>query len=116
MVSIAFGFQLFQKGLEAVQRATEEDKKRNYHTALKLYEEGTQYFIHAIKCKEICLKVHVYSRTPILYFKTKIKTARQKYNLFSRDERLTSHLHAIVDQGQKSRSLDESIIVLVPGV
>lgn len=96
LVSLAFGFQLFQKGLEVVQRATEEDKKRNYHTALKLYEEGTQYFIHAIKCKETYLKVHIYSRTPILYFKTKIKTARPRYHLFSREERLNSHLHDIV--------------------
>jgi len=32
-----------------VKRATEEDKKQNYAEALKLYESGVEYFLHAIK-------------------------------------------------------------------
>lgn len=30
-------------------KATEEDKKKNYEEALRLYEHGVEYFLHAIK-------------------------------------------------------------------
>ena len=36
-----------------MKRATEEDKKGNYTEALKLYESGVEYFLHAIKCEPI---------------------------------------------------------------
>ena len=41
----------FQKAIELVTKATEEDKKKNYPEALRLYEHGIDYFLHAIKCK-----------------------------------------------------------------
>ena len=30
-------------------QATEEDKKKNYEEALRLYQHGVEYFLHAIK-------------------------------------------------------------------
>ncbi|KAG8235624.1 hypothetical protein J437_LFUL014882 [Ladona fulva] len=41
----------FQKAIDLVVRATEEDKKKNYEEALQLYEHAVKYFLHAIKCK-----------------------------------------------------------------
>ncbi|VDN53364.1 unnamed protein product, partial [Dracunculus medinensis] len=35
--------------IELVTKATEEDKKKNYQEALRLYEHGIDYFLHAIK-------------------------------------------------------------------
>ena len=41
----------FQKAIDLVTKATEEDKAKNYEEALRLYEHGVEYFLHAIKCK-----------------------------------------------------------------
>uniref|UniRef100_A0A2L2XZG5 vesicle-fusing ATPase n=1 Tax=Parasteatoda tepidariorum TaxID=114398 RepID=A0A2L2XZG5_PARTP len=38
-----------QKGIDMVTKATEEDKKKNYDEACRLYEHGVEYFLHAIK-------------------------------------------------------------------
>ena len=40
-----------QKAIDIVTKATEEDKAGNYEEALRLYEHGVEYFLHAIKCK-----------------------------------------------------------------
>lgn len=42
-----------QKAIDLVTKATEEDKNKNYEEALRLYEHGVQYFLHAIKCKSV---------------------------------------------------------------
>lgn len=39
-----------QKAIDIVTKATEEDRKKNYEEALRLYEHGVEYFLHAIKC------------------------------------------------------------------
>ena len=44
-----------QKAIEIVTKATEEDKGENYEEALRLYEHGVEYFLHAIKCEVIIL-------------------------------------------------------------
>jgi len=44
-------FFFFQKAIDLVTKATEEDKNKNYEEALRLYEHGVEYFLHAIKCK-----------------------------------------------------------------
>lgn len=47
-------YKLFlQKAIDIVTKATEEDKNKNYEEALKLYEHGVEYFLHAMKCKYI---------------------------------------------------------------
>ncbi|XP_067135576.1 vacuolar protein sorting-associated protein 4 [Centruroides vittatus] len=38
-----------QKAIDLVTKATEEDKKKNYGEALRLYEHGVEYFLHTIK-------------------------------------------------------------------
>jgi len=38
-----------QKAIEIVTKATEEDKNGNFEEALKLYQHGVEYFLHAIK-------------------------------------------------------------------
>lgn len=38
-----------QKAIDLVTKATEEDKKKNYEEAFRLYEHGVEYFLHAIK-------------------------------------------------------------------
>ncbi|OQV18968.1 Vacuolar protein sorting-associated protein 4B [Hypsibius exemplaris] len=37
------------KAIDLVTKATEEDKKKNYAEALRLYQHGVEYFLHAIK-------------------------------------------------------------------
>ena len=41
-----------QKAIDIVTKATEEDKAKNYEEALRLYEHGVEYFLHAIKCEQ----------------------------------------------------------------
>ena len=43
------GQTMLQKAIEIVTRATEEDKAKNYEEALKLYQNGVEHFLHAIK-------------------------------------------------------------------
>jgi len=38
-----------QKAIDLVTKATEEDKSKNYSEALKCYEHGIEYFLHALK-------------------------------------------------------------------
>lgn len=38
-----------QKAIDLVTKATEEDKNKNYEEALRLYEHGVEYFLHAVK-------------------------------------------------------------------
>ncbi|XP_058064089.1 vacuolar protein sorting-associated protein 4-like [Anopheles bellator] len=38
-----------QKAIDIVTKATEEDRNKNYDEALRLYEHGVEYFLHAIK-------------------------------------------------------------------
>lgn len=38
-----------QKAVDLVTKATNEDKNKNYAEALRLYEHGVEYFLHAIK-------------------------------------------------------------------
>ncbi|XP_030760760.1 vacuolar protein sorting-associated protein 4B [Sitophilus oryzae] len=38
-----------QKAIDLVTKATEEDRNQNYAEALRLYEHGVEYFLHAIK-------------------------------------------------------------------
>lgn len=40
-----------QKAIDLVTKATEEDKKKNYEEALRLYEHAVEYFLHSLKCK-----------------------------------------------------------------
>uniref|UniRef100_A0A7E4V3L7 MIT domain-containing protein n=1 Tax=Panagrellus redivivus TaxID=6233 RepID=A0A7E4V3L7_PANRE len=37
------------KAIDIIKKATEEDTAKNYVEALRLYEHGCQYFLHAIK-------------------------------------------------------------------
>ncbi|KAI6203507.1 Vesicle-fusing ATPase [Aphelenchoides besseyi] len=37
------------KAIELVQRATDEDRRKNYREALNLYSHGCEYFMHALK-------------------------------------------------------------------
>lgn len=46
-------FFQFQKAIDIVTKATEEDKNKNYEEALRLYEHGVEYFLHAIKCESL---------------------------------------------------------------
>ncbi|XP_003738029.1 vacuolar protein sorting-associated protein 4B [Galendromus occidentalis] len=38
-----------QKGIDTIAKATEEDRNQNYREALRLYEHGIDYFIHAMR-------------------------------------------------------------------
>lgn len=49
---------MFQKAIDLVTKATEEDKNKNYEEALRLYEHSVEYFLHAIKCKFKCYIVY----------------------------------------------------------
>lgn len=47
-----------QKAIDIVTKATEEDRNKNYEEALRLYEHGVEYFLHAVKCKRWHFKVN----------------------------------------------------------
>ncbi|KAG1649393.1 Vacuolar protein sorting-associated protein 4B [Nymphon striatum] len=38
-----------EKAIDLVTKATEQDKNKNYEEAFRLYENGVEYFLHAIK-------------------------------------------------------------------
>lgn len=44
-----------QKAIDIVTKATEEDRNKNYEEALRLYEHGVEYFLHAVKCESLQL-------------------------------------------------------------
>ncbi|KAI6234381.1 Vesicle-fusing ATPase [Aphelenchoides fujianensis] len=46
---MAAGETSMSKAIELVQRATEEDRRKNYREALTLYSHGCEYFMHALK-------------------------------------------------------------------
>lgn len=39
------------KAIELVTKATEEDRNKNYRSALQYYSNACEYFMHALKCK-----------------------------------------------------------------
>lgn len=43
-------FDITQKAIDLVTKATEEDRNKNYEEALRLYEHAVEYFLHSIKC------------------------------------------------------------------
>uniref|UniRef100_A0A914XQT1 vesicle-fusing ATPase n=1 Tax=Plectus sambesii TaxID=2011161 RepID=A0A914XQT1_9BILA len=43
--------QTLEKAIELVTKATEEDKKKNYEEALRLYEHAAEYFLRAVNCE-----------------------------------------------------------------
>lgn len=48
---IAVSFSI-QKAINLANKASEEDKAKNYEEALRLYQQAIQYFLHVVKCKE----------------------------------------------------------------
>lgn len=47
---------LSQKAIDLANKASTEDKAKNYEEALRCYQHAVQYFLHAVKCKESCFK------------------------------------------------------------
>ena len=64
-----------QKAIDLVTKATEEDKNKNYAEALRLYEHGVEYFLHAIKCKYIDIVTLSYLNLPIVISKLKTEAS-----------------------------------------
>ena len=77
-----------RKANHLVTKATEEDQKKNYQAALKLYEEGIEYFLHVIN----------YEAQSDLA-KESIRAKCVQYQ--ERAEKLKKDLHGKEDQGQK---------------
>lgn len=50
-----------QKAIDIVTKATEEDRNKNYEEALRLYEHGVEYFLHAIKCESQSVNIRLAS-------------------------------------------------------
>lgn len=48
-------------------KATEEDKKKNYEEAFRLYEHGVEYFLHAIKCMYVIIFMHRFILLHVIY-------------------------------------------------
>lgn len=59
-----------QKAIDLVTKATEEDKNKNYAEALRLYEHGVEYFLHAIKCKFLLLLMWLAHSNQFILFLT----------------------------------------------
>ena len=68
-----------QKAIDIVTKATEEDRNKNYEEALRLYEHGVEYFLHAIKCKcKPTLNFSLKSLKVMASFQMKLKVIKQK--------------------------------------
>lgn len=54
-----------QKAIDLANKASDEDKAKNYEEALRLYQHAIQYFLHVVKCKEFWIadKLLMYSTT-----------------------------------------------------
>lgn len=57
-----------QKAIDLVTKATEEDKAKNYAEALRLYEHGVEYFLHAIKCELHANRGGIWKMTKLTIF------------------------------------------------
>jgi len=57
-----------QKAIDLVTRATEEDQKKNYAEALKLYEHGVEYFLHSIKYEATSDKAKASIRAKVVQY------------------------------------------------
>lgn len=71
---------ILQKAIDLVTKATEEDRNKNYEEALKLYESGIEYFLHALKCK---IFIHIeekntYKRNFAFVFQMKLKEKKPR--------------------------------------
>ncbi len=49
-----------QKAIGLVSQATEEDNKKNYEEALRLYQLGLEYFMTALKCSSSYVLPYVF--------------------------------------------------------
>ena len=45
-------FSSKQKAIDLANKASEEDKAKNYEEALRLYRQSIEYFFHVMKCNE----------------------------------------------------------------
>lgn len=79
-----------QKAIDLVTKATEEDRNKNYEEALKLYEGGIEYFLHALKCEyNILYHIIIYSVEnnwcySMLYFTDETQGEKAKDSIRSR--------------------------------
>lgn len=66
-----------QKAIDIVTKATEEDRNKNYEEALRLYEHGVEYFLHAVKCK---FQYSLMNHNHIIFHRlqTKLRETRQR--------------------------------------
>jgi hypothetical protein len=72
-----------QKAIDIVTKATEEDRNKNYEEALRLYEHGVEYFLHAIKCESIggddFSKKEIFNASFLLQTRPKVTKRRNRY-------------------------------------
>lgn len=84
-----------QKAIEIVNRATEEDKNKNYEEALRQYQHAVEYFIHSIKYEQSSDKA-----------KQSIREKCSQY--LERAEKLKSYINASQkDSNKKSKPIKD---------
>lgn len=66
-----------QKAIEIVTKATEEDANKNYEEALRLYQHGVEYFLHAVKCKSCVIFVRCFNKGTG-YFQMRHRATKQR--------------------------------------
>lgn len=106
------------KAIELVQRATEEDSRKNYKEAITLYGHGCEYFMHALKCTFLGILPLFYS---ICTITDETQTERQRemvrnrvQDYIARAEKLKQHLDSNpagenpVKEGDNSNDSDDN--------
>lgn len=68
-----------QKAIDLVTKATEEDRNKNYAEALRLYEHGVEYFLHAIKCKLYSQTIMLLSLSMVVQMRLREKRPRTAF-------------------------------------
>ena len=69
-----------QKAIDLVTKATEEDKNKNYEEALRLYEHGVEYFLHAMKYEAQSDKAKASIRTKCVQYLERAEKLKQYVN------------------------------------
>jgi len=91
-----------QNAIDIVKRATEEDKKQNYAEALKLYESGVEYFLHAIKYEAQSERSKESIRSKCIQYLDRA----EKLKTFIADKENPSAKKPVKDGGSKNKDSD----------
>lgn len=92
------------QAIEIVKKATEEDKNGNYQKALTLYEQGVEYFLHAIKYEAQSERSKESIRAKCIQYLERAEKLKQ----YIADKDSSNSKKPVKDGGDSGKSKDDS--------